>query len=105
MKLELSTLQAKPGQNLDITINTNPNSYVGLLGVDQSVLLLKSGNDIEKKKVFEELEEFNTKNYHHGWYGGYYPTYENFESAGAAVLTNAKEEPRKFPLPIHTFLI
>jgi hypothetical protein len=43
VKLELSTLQAGPGQNLDITINTNPNSFVGLLGVDQSVLLLKKG--------------------------------------------------------------
>lgn len=115
MKLELSTLQAKPGQDLKITINTKPNSYVGLLGVDQSVLLLKSGNDIEKKSVFEELENFNTRNYYHGWYGGYFPTYENFESSGAIMLTNAKEEPRKFsyllyfvvtkfPVKFHIFL-
>lgn len=115
MKLELSTLQAKPGQDLKITINTKPNSYVGLLGVDQSVLLLKSGNDIEKKSVFEELENFNTRNYYRGWYGGYFPTYENFESSGAIMLTNAKEEPRKFsyllyfvvtkfPVKFHIFL-
>lgn len=34
---------AKPGEDIDITISTRPNSYVGLLGVDQSVVILKSG--------------------------------------------------------------
>jgi CD109 antigen len=62
VKLELSTLQASPGQNLDITINTNPNSFVGLLGVDQSVLLLKKGNDLTKDSVFNELKEYDSTN-------------------------------------------
>lgn len=35
-----------PGDNVDITISAKPNSYVGLLAVDQRSLLLKSGNDI-----------------------------------------------------------
>jgi CD109 antigen len=35
-----------PGDNVDLTIMAKPNSYVGLLGVDQRSLLLKSGNDI-----------------------------------------------------------
>ena len=35
--------QAKPGEKVDIKVTTNPDSYVGLMGVDQSVLLLKSG--------------------------------------------------------------
>lgn len=32
--------------DVELTVETKPNSYVGILGVDQSVLLLKSGNDI-----------------------------------------------------------
>ena len=39
-------METQPGNNVDITIRTKPNSYVGVLGVDQSVLLLRSGNDL-----------------------------------------------------------
>jgi hypothetical protein len=49
--LETSTPQVEPGQNLSISIKTNPNSFVGLLGVDQSVLLLKKGWSYLKKKI------------------------------------------------------
>lgn len=97
VKLELSADQAKPGDLLNITITTKPNSYVGLLGVDQSVLLLKKGNDIEKSSVFEELEKYNTKTrWNRRWYGGSWSSYSDFESSGAVVLTNAKEEYRKY---------
>jgi hypothetical protein len=69
---------------------------VGLLGVDQSVLLLKKGNDIEKSNVFEELDKYNEKTrFNRRWYGGYYPTYTDFDSSGAVVVTNAMEELRE----------
>lgn len=97
VKLELSADQAKPGDLLNITITTKPNSYVGLLGVDQSVLLLKKGNDIEKSSVFEELEKYNTKTrWNRRWYGGSWSSYSDFDSSGAVVLTNAKDEYRKY---------
>lgn len=35
-----------PGENVNIMISAKPNSYIGLLGVDQRSVLLKSGNDI-----------------------------------------------------------
>ena len=44
--LEVSPGETQPGANVEVTVRTKPNSYVGLLGVDQSVLLLRSGNDI-----------------------------------------------------------
>lgn len=47
-----------PGENVEISINTQPNAIVGLLGVDQSVLLVKRGNDLEKSAVFEELDKY-----------------------------------------------
>lgn len=36
----------KPGGLVNVSVETKPNAIVGLLGIDQSVLLLKSGNDI-----------------------------------------------------------
>jgi hypothetical protein len=44
---------------LEISINTQPSSFVGLLGVDQSVLVLKKGNDIEQSQVLKELEKYS----------------------------------------------
>lgn len=96
INLDLSADQAKPGEQLSITVNTKPNSYVGLLGVDQSVLLLKKGNDLEKSAIFEELGKFNEKTrWSRKWYSNYYGSYSDFETSGAAIITNAKEEIRE----------
>jgi len=38
----------EPGKAVDISVKAKPNSYVGVLGVDQSVLLLRKGNDITR---------------------------------------------------------
>jgi hypothetical protein len=35
--IKLSSSQVEPGNNVDITVDTKCNSYVGILGVDQSV--------------------------------------------------------------------
>lgn len=95
--MELSTNQTKPGEDLKITVNTKPNSYVGLLGVDQSVLLLKKGNDLEKSTVFEELGKYNEKTkWERRWYSNNYRTFSDFDSSGAVIITNAKDEIRKY---------
>ncbi|CAH1708831.1 unnamed protein product [Chironomus riparius] len=100
--LELSQDQAKPGDDLSITISTKPNSYVGLLGVDQSVLLLKKGNDLEKSSVFEELGKFNEKTrFHRRYYGDFYGSYSDFDISGAVIVTNAKEEIRNMRIYNH----
>jgi CD109 antigen len=92
----LSSEQGKPGEQVSITVSTKPNSYVGLLGVDQSVLLLKKGNDIEKSSVFDELDKYNEKTrWNRRWYGNYHNTFTDFETSGAAIITNAKEEIRE----------
>lgn len=41
----------KPGGLVSVSVETKPNAVVGLLGIDQSVLLLKSGNDITQNDV------------------------------------------------------
>ncbi|XP_035781242.1 CD109 antigen-like isoform X9 [Anopheles albimanus] len=98
MKVTLSKEQTKPGQDVEITVSTNPDSYVGLLGVDQSVLLLKSGNDITKDQVFSELEKYEERSYafyrrkkRYVWRS--YGEHRDFESVGAFVLSNANDPP------------
>lgn len=41
IKLKLSPTETKPGKNVSIAVSTNPKSHIGLVGIDQSVLLLK----------------------------------------------------------------
>ncbi|XP_037884019.1 CD109 antigen-like [Glossina fuscipes] len=50
--------QAKPGQEVSLNVKADPNSYVGLLGVDQSVLLLKSGNDLHLHAILNDLKPY-----------------------------------------------
>jgi CD109 antigen len=92
--IDLSKEQAKPGEQLDIVISSNANSFVGLLGIDQSVLLLKKGNDIEKSTVFAELESYNDPtSYNYDWSRDYDRKYfRDFESSHVVILTNAKTE-------------
>ncbi|XP_055599433.1 thioester-containing protein 1 allele R1-like isoform X16 [Uranotaenia lowii] len=100
LKVTLSKSQAKPAEDVDITIDTNSDSYVGLLGVDQSVLLLKSGNDLTSDKVFNELKMYEERSYggfrkkrFAPWY--HRPNFEDFNGAGAAIMTNANEPPHR----------
>ncbi|XP_036328143.1 CD109 antigen-like isoform X5 [Rhagoletis pomonella] len=76
--------QAKPGEDVQLQIKTDPESFVGLLGVDQSVLLLKSGNDINKDQIFNSLSNFEAST---PWMRGYgrYPGQES----GVVTMTNA----------------
>lgn len=56
IKLKLSETSVKPGETINIDITTKPKSYVGLFGVDQSVLLLKKNNDISIEDAWNERE-------------------------------------------------
>lgn len=44
--------EARPGQNINVRVNTEADSLVGLLSVDQSILLLGGrGHDITQSQV------------------------------------------------------
>lgn len=58
LKIKLSPLQAKPGSTVNIDISTRPKSYVGLLGVDQRVLLLKNNEELNKDDAFSDMEHY-----------------------------------------------
>lgn len=86
--VKLSSNQVKPGNDVEINVNSNPDSFVGLMGVDQSVLILKKGNDIEKADVMDELKKFNKQSKDTYSYGNY----RDFADSYAIILTNAKSE-------------
>ncbi|XP_060578353.1 CD109 antigen-like isoform X2 [Ruditapes philippinarum] len=48
--------QAEPGENVRLSITSDPQSMVNLLAVDQSVLLLASGNDVTQADVISSLK-------------------------------------------------
>lgn len=60
VKLTTSREEAKPGQEVEVGVLTKPNSLVGLLGIDQSVLLLKSGNDISQRDLTDEIKSYGS---------------------------------------------
>ncbi|KAJ6649480.1 CD109 antigen [Pseudolycoriella hygida] len=92
--LESTLNQTEPGQEFDLKITTSPDSFVGLLAVDQSVLLLRSGNDISLGDVSGELSGFNVvrktnRNYHQRYIWS--PHISKIENAGMFVLSNVKD--------------
>lgn len=52
---------AKPGQIVDINVRSNPNAYIGLLGIDKSVLILRSGNDLSRDEIWNEIELYHSE--------------------------------------------
>lgn len=52
---------AKPGEIVDIAVKSNPNSFIGLLGIDKSVLILRGGNDLAHDEIWNELEMFHSQ--------------------------------------------
>jgi CD109 antigen len=51
-----------PGDSVNLTVNANKGSYVGILAIDMSVTLLKTGNDITRDMVSSELSQYTDGN-------------------------------------------
>ncbi|XP_033172652.1 C3 and PZP-like alpha-2-macroglobulin domain-containing protein 8 [Drosophila mauritiana] len=59
--IEISTTnEARPRDEVSLKVKTDPHSFVGLLGVDQSVLLLRSGNDLNRDQILNNLATYST---------------------------------------------
>ncbi|KAH8405167.1 hypothetical protein KR222_007055, partial [Zaprionus bogoriensis] len=76
--------EVKPGEEVALEITTAPKSFVGLIAVDQSVLLLGSNNDLNKNSFDWRLSRYDT---HTPWQGGY--SYYPGERSGVVTMTNA----------------
>nr|AVP12646.1 CD109 antigene-like protein 1 [Littorina littorea] len=60
VSVSIDKTQAEPADAVRVTVNADPQSKAYLLAVDQSVLLLKSGNDITAGQVIDELKGYDT---------------------------------------------
>ncbi|KAI7686937.1 Antigen -like protein [Sarcoptes scabiei] len=99
VQIKSNVNQTKPGAPVSIEILTKPMAYVGLLGVDQSLLLLKQGFDITTDDVLTELNSYDSgkkieKNsidwfWKTSWHKADGLTAsELFENCGVVILTN-----------------
>ncbi|XP_068143554.1 CD109 antigen isoform X3 [Drosophila tropicalis] len=77
-------VDAKPSEEIKLKVKTDADSFVGLLGVDQSVLLLKSGNDLDRETIFSDLNKYQTSTPSQRGYGRY-----PGQTSGLVTLTNA----------------
>lgn len=59
--LEVTPDEVKPGDEVDINVKSNPKSYIGLMAIDQSVLILRSGNALAQDEIWNELEMFHSQ--------------------------------------------
>ncbi|XP_035739692.1 CD109 antigen-like isoform X1 [Vespa mandarinia] len=89
--------EVEPGKDVTLTISSKPNSYLGILGVDQRSLLLKSGNDISYEQVEKELKSYDmieesphsNFDFHRSFWRPRSGTADDvFQKTGAAILTN-----------------
>ncbi|XP_070496250.1 CD109 antigen-like [Chironomus tepperi] len=102
INIHLSSEQAKPSDNITITVDSNPNSYIGLLGVDQSVLLFKQAdNDLTRLNLARERMNYQSYDVYNDDSYGYraYRHYENFR-LGIFAVSNAKPTPEHEYIPI-----
>ncbi|KAK0052968.1 thioester-containing protein 4, partial [Biomphalaria pfeifferi] len=105
----LDKTDAEPGDDVTLTVKADPDSSAYCLAIDQSVLLLKRGNDVTDNDVYTELKEYDTKEnknsnsmirwrrfsiglsrrWQYPVYLGGNDAYEILENAGIVVLTDA----------------
>ncbi|EDW89707.1 CD109 antigen [Drosophila yakuba] len=56
----ITTKEARPRGEVSLKVKTDPHSFVGLLGVDESVLLLRSGNDLNRDHILNNLATYSS---------------------------------------------
>ncbi|XP_031828991.1 thioester-containing protein 1 allele R1 isoform X2 [Nomia melanderi] len=95
--IKVAPEEVGPGENVNLIITSKPNSFVGLLGVDQRSILLKSGNDISHEQVYKELKSYDMiedSPYvdsvfdRYLWSRGSASASDVFSESGAIIMTN-----------------
>jgi CD109 antigen len=95
VEVEFSTTEARPGDEIEITINAQGQSKVGIAAVDKSVFILAE-NRLNLQQVFDELERLymdpQAELHEVSIYGDILlrGTQEIFDDAGLVVMSNQK---------------
>jgi CD109 antigen len=105
VKLDLSTLNGRPGDSIDINIQAEGQAEVGLAAVDKSVFILAE-NRMNLQQVFDELEKLYMNPQAELHEVSIYEGIQNrgakevFQDAGVIVLSNKKiPEGKKYESP------
>lgn len=111
IKLKLSKSDVKPGEEVSIEVITKAASHVGLVGVDQSVLLLKKNKGLTREDVVNEMNQYQNQ-YHNVGDGpwtvdepsNYYyydrPSAKAFEESNLLIFSNGIKEGKQIITPI-----
>ncbi|XP_055314135.1 CD109 antigen-like [Sitodiplosis mosellana] len=83
INLDFSQDMAKPGDIVEIEVKSKPNSFIGLLGIDRSALIMRGGNDLSHDEIRTSLAMANLA--HHS-----YKDSSEFSNAGLICFSNAK---------------
>ncbi|KZS15892.1 C3 and PZP alpha-2-macroglobulin domain-containing protein 8 [Daphnia magna] len=114
VEIQVAPDSVEPGKAVDIVVKAKPNSYVGILGVDQSVLLLKTGNDISRQDVLDEVKSYDSTRRpdfaswlpevggRSFWWPSSATAGEVFSNSGTVVLTNGYIQ-ESMPFGDHAF--
>ncbi|KAL3876288.1 hypothetical protein ACJMK2_034153 [Sinanodonta woodiana] len=88
VSLAFDKTTAEPGDGINLQITTDPKSLINLLAVDQSVLLMKTGNDISQTDVISSLKSATkpTESYY-DWHN----RQRVLQASGIQVLTDMPE--------------
>lgn len=84
---------ATPDSVVNVNVNSNPNAFVGLVGVDQSALLLSRGNNWSRKDLWNQMLAFHTEYSHNSIRNRnrkYVNYFDAFVDAGLILFTNTK---------------
>ncbi|KAL5011374.1 hypothetical protein ScPMuIL_009925 [Solemya velum] len=101
VSLSFNRDEAEPGDSISLAITADPQSVVSLLAVDQSVLILGTGNDVTQTQVSQEMNSYNLA--HRTYYGyslgnNYYAVSPRvFDEIGLAVITDITSFGKKRP--------
>ncbi|CAL4124700.1 unnamed protein product, partial [Meganyctiphanes norvegica] len=103
VSVAITPREVDAGGEVSITLTTQPNSYVGVLAVDQRSLLLGGTNDITENQLLEELEHYDSgrRNIEGPWHAlnrrrkralfnwhGTTTAGDVFKNAGVVIMTN-----------------
>ncbi|CAG2173209.1 unnamed protein product, partial [Oppiella nova] len=88
VSIDTDLKEAEPGAQVAVRVNTKPDAWVGIVGVDQSVLLLKSGNDMTHKDVIQKLQTYDTTGINTFWSYNSSTAEQVFDNSGVVVVSN-----------------
>lgn len=57
--MHINSAEVRPGSEVDITFNAQPNSYIGLMAVDQNIINSRSSHDITHSQIVRELINYD----------------------------------------------